>query len=126
MGEMYTIVIDRLQNVCKVNKRIVMNSVEVIWETRNSLCKVDIEDDSFTNEPSSDDEVVILVKEAIVWVIYQHYCNISSSNKNICYFWDTLSHHFDENAFNFCQANRFELKEDVLNRLTLKELIPTS
>ena len=87
-----------------------MNSVEVIWETRHSMYRIDIEEDSANNEPTDDEQLLILVKEAIVWVIYQHYCNISESNRDMCYLWDNLSHNFDENSFNYCQSNRFELK----------------
>ena len=110
MGEMYTIVRDRLQNVCKIHKRLVMNSFEDIWEDRNAICKVDREEEDENNEYLDEEESILLVKEAIVLVIYQHYCNISSANKQICYLWDNLSPNFDETAFNFCQTNRFELK----------------
>lgn len=39
---MYTIIKDRLYNVCKVHKRLIMDSVDVMWTDRLSVNKIDI------------------------------------------------------------------------------------
>ena len=61
MGEMYTIIRDRLQNVCKVHRRLIMDSVEVMWEDRLSVTKIDIED-YLDIQPLDEDDCMIQVK----------------------------------------------------------------
>ena len=44
MGEMYTIIRDRLQSVCKVHRRLIMDSVDVMWGDKLLVNKIDSED----------------------------------------------------------------------------------
>ena len=76
MGEMYTIIRDRLQNVCKIHRRLIVDSVEIMWGDRFNVTKVDCEDCTDIRTVD-EDESILQVKETIVWIIYQHFCSIS-------------------------------------------------
>lgn len=59
-------------------------------------------------EPLEEGECIIQVKECIVWIIYQHFCSIVESNKQICLLWDILNHNFD-GGFTFRLINNNDI-----------------